>query len=995
MFTNLLIPVRAGLFSLGLFITLSIYGLNAQEKSPLRSTLPQGLIQKDATKGSNSTSISLSRKTKVSSVLLNLQNEFKQMPDQNAWLKYIEEKGYTNTLLLTESKVVIEAVAEGDAQALKASLEYMGLEYGAAFGRVVSGLFPIEKIESLENLKGLRFVNAGYRPATNIGSVTSQGDVAQQSDLARNACGLDGANTIVGILSDGFDALGGAANGIASGDLPGPGNPNGFTNPMNVLLDLPLGNGIDEGRAMAEIVHDVAPGAGLAFHSASFGQASFADGIIRLADEAGAGVIVDDIIYLAEPFFQDGIIAQAVDQVTASGSTYLSSAGNNARKSYESDFRPSVDTFALALDGSPFSFGDYILHDFDSGEGVDYFQRISIPAGASSTVVFQWAEAFASICSTSPGAASDFDIMFALRDGDFGSITLAPLSFNFGFDPVEITSFTNGDFPVEVYILIGKWLGAGDAQSNPEKVKYVVFGDDLGIEHDTNSGTVYGHANAAGALAIGAVPYFGAPDFGFPDPVLEGFSSAGGIPILLDVCGNPINPDVREKPEVCGPDGGNNTFFGGDFEGDGFPNFFGTSASAPHVAAIVSLMTQADATLTPADIEDVLTSTALDMDDPFTIGFDNGFDFGTGYGFVRALNAVTQVSNCPPSVVRFELYNADTDELIASITEGSRISFSEIGGRNVAIRAVTFPETVGSVKIKISGDLNAERTENIAPYASFGDSNGGTNFAGREFPFGQFIVSATAFSEAQGQGAVGNTFSANFVLFEEINDFTLINATTDEELGVLSDFNILNTGLLGTNLNIKANTDNDRKIASVEFVLENTDISVTPTGLVFQTTENVPPFALFGDNGGTDFKDGFFEENFYLLTATPYSKDNLQGVAGAPTQLIFAVSDNGGLPDVSTLLSKVGTVNVYPNPMESNTESLSVQWKGSTAGNTKTTYRLINQVGEEVYKQTTDLSREGTLQQIDIQKLDLAKGVYFLEVQKTGEAPEIIRVLKN
>ena len=70
----------------------------------------------------------------------------------------------------------------------------------------------------------------------------------------------------------------------------------------------------DEGRAMLQIVHDVAPGADLAFHTAYTGFAGFANGIVDLAN-AGARVIADDVIYLGEPMFMDGVIAQAVDQI--------------------------------------------------------------------------------------------------------------------------------------------------------------------------------------------------------------------------------------------------------------------------------------------------------------------------------------------------------------------------------------------------------------------------------------------------------------------------------------------------------------------------------------------------------------------------------------------------------------------------------------------------------------------------------------------------------
>ena len=88
---------------------------------------------------------------------------------------------------------------------------------------------------------------------------------------------------------------------------------------------------------MLQIVHDVAPGASLAFASAFNGLASFAANIQSLA-AAGAKVIVDDVIYFAEPLFQDGIIAQAVNNVV-SGRCRLFLGGR----------QPSVATVMKAL----------------------------------------------------------------------------------------------------------------------------------------------------------------------------------------------------------------------------------------------------------------------------------------------------------------------------------------------------------------------------------------------------------------------------------------------------------------------------------------------------------------------------------------------------------------------------------------------------------------------------------------------------------------------
>lgn len=86
---------------------------------------------------------------------------------------------------------------------------------------------------------------------------------------------------------------------IAGGDLPGPGNPNGFLNAVTVVNDA---TGTDEGRAMLEIIHDVALGAQLFFHSAfnNPGNASqppdqtIANAINALAAQ-NVDIIVDDV----------------------------------------------------------------------------------------------------------------------------------------------------------------------------------------------------------------------------------------------------------------------------------------------------------------------------------------------------------------------------------------------------------------------------------------------------------------------------------------------------------------------------------------------------------------------------------------------------------------------------------------------------------------------------------------------------------------------------
>jgi len=426
-------------------------------------------------------------------------------------------------------------------------------------------------------LVNLQFARPAYA-TTNVGRVTSQGDQAMRADVARARFVVDGTGVTVGVLSDSFNCLGGAAADVASGDL----------SPVTVIQEDPgCSSGTDEGRAMLQLVHDVAPGARLAFATADTGLAGLASNILAL-QAAGAGVIVDDIVYFAEPMFQDGIIAQAVDMVQRKGAPYFSSAANNARQSYESSFRAGplfADGAFPSATCAPHFFGG-TAHNFDPGPGVDVFQRITVPAGTEFSISFQWDSPFASVCPGCPGSPNDLDIY--VFDDPPTTVLAGSTDTNIGGDAVEVFRIFNppGSAVTVFNIMIIKFTGP-----NPQLIKYVRFGaGNVTInEFDTRSSTLFGHANAAGAEAVGAASYRNTPQFGVSPPLLEPFSSAGPTLILFDTAGNRLAiPQIRLKLQIVAPDGANTTFFGRDVELDGFPNFFGTSAAAPHAAAVRS-----------------------------------------------------------------------------------------------------------------------------------------------------------------------------------------------------------------------------------------------------------------------------------------------------------------------------------------------------------------------------------------------------------------------
>lgn len=179
----------------------------------------------------------------------------------------------------------------------------------------------------------------------------------------------------------------------------------------------------------------------------------------------------------------------------------------------------------------------------------------------------------------------------------------------------------------------------------------------------TNSPTVFGQPAAAGAEAVAAAAFFDTTAFGTANcnpACSESFSSVGGIPILFNTQGGRLaTPVVRIKPGITAPDGANTTFFVQDIgnDADTFPNFFGTSAAAPHAAAVAALLYDARARsiaagtsstpLTPAAVVQALRGTAVDITRERlnsgaigTIANGTGTDVKSGAGLINAVGAV-------------------------------------------------------------------------------------------------------------------------------------------------------------------------------------------------------------------------------------------------------------------------------------------------------------------------------------------------------------------
>jgi hypothetical protein len=581
--------------------------------------------------------------------------------------------------------VSIDAITHGDPQQLKQKLEQLGLQKAAVYSNDVGGWLPVDKIDAATELAELHAIRAAMS-RTRTGAVTSQGDFAQHSSALRSTYStLLGNGIIIGAISDSYNCYPVYAQNKVAASGPAGYASNGFTatatddistgdlTTVNVVKDAPCLDYVnygapfqlpfgDEGRAMLQIVHDVAPNTSLAFYTAEYSEADFASGIGAL-QQAGAKVIVDDVGYFDEPFFQDGEISQAIDAVAAKGVAYFSAAGNDGSNAYDN----TAPSFAT-LSNSGATAGEYLLNFDNSGATNTTSLSVDIPAlqqGYVVAVVLQWDQPYVTGAPGSPGASSHLDLCVSsssgtdtiIGGGNSASCTGANAT---GKDPVQIMIIGNpsnaaaATAPETVNITVG----LADGTQAPGRIKLAVEGGGLNVVIHGNyakNATIQGHPGAAGAAAVGAAAFYNTPACGVTTAVLENYSSQGGAPILFDTTGTRLTtPTLRQKPNFVAPDGGNDTFLGFKDTGDksavtqcannsSYPNFFGTSAAAPHAAAIAALMLQVDSTLTPAQIYGALQSTALPM-------ANTSPDANTGFGFIQADTAYSSLGLGTPPV---------------------------------------------------------------------------------------------------------------------------------------------------------------------------------------------------------------------------------------------------------------------------------------------------------------------------------------------------------
>ena len=442
---------------------------------------------------------------------------------------------------------------------------------------LVTAWVDVNSLKELAALDAVKSIQEVIPPVVYAGSSMSEGDTYLKSDVTR-AIGADGTGIKVGIISDGVDNY---ASAVASGDIP-----SNLTVLSNVV-------GGDEGTAMLEIVHDLAPAAELYFHDCGSSKLAFNRAIDALKN-AGCDIICDDIGWITEPFFEDGIVAQHIeDLISSTDILYVSSAGNAGDAHYQGLFDDCGDGTA----------------DFSNGSDPLFpYLYVTLQAGENIRVVMEWDDPFGD-------SGNDYDLY--LFDRYTGDVHAQSSSEQDGDDdPLEFAYYRNNTSG-NIYLMIAAYAYNAPVDKTLE---IYVYGGSLYLNNLVSADSIFGHPAVPGVLSCGAIRHSSPND-------IEYFSSLGPVTMLTE---------TRQKPDICGIDGVSVTGAGGFGQYDsGRYYFYGTSAAAPHIAAVAAQLESRFPTFSASQIKQLILDNAVDLGD---VGYDNTFGYGRANAYTAALS---------------------------------------------------------------------------------------------------------------------------------------------------------------------------------------------------------------------------------------------------------------------------------------------------------------------------------------------------------------------
>jgi len=475
------------------------------------------------------------------------------------------------------------------------------------------------------------------------GSVDTQGDQIMGAAAFRQATGDTGQGITVGVINAGDTGL---TQSQGTGDLP-----------PNVWVD-PTYPGISdgEGTAMMEIVYDLAPGVALAF----CGPQTTADFVNCLSDlqNHGAQVIVDDLTFPVTAYFTNDSDVTAVQEWQSQHPSVrlVTAAGNFATSFWSGSYMPAAIN-PIAINGVTYTEAQ----NFGTSATPNYYDQITVAPSAQVGYILEWNDPWvptSNITGSTPDDPNDYDIV--LYDSNYNIIACnqgmtsdqtgcsqpgAAASATPGPQPVVDNLWTNTSTST-VVLNLAIFYRAGTPGNQLKLFVASKNSCEVTISPVNPIGSIVDHAALPypAEISVGAINASAALQKQY---ILEPYSSQGPVNLPL-LTGTPI-----QKPDFVGVDGVSISGAGGFPPAEcgqpapSPPVYYGTSAAAPHVAALIALLESAG--YTSDQVYSTLQSNALTLTangESNGAGVPNGM-FGYGLADIASVTAVN--SNPPPS----------------------------------------------------------------------------------------------------------------------------------------------------------------------------------------------------------------------------------------------------------------------------------------------------------------------------------------------------------
>jgi Subtilase family len=481
---------------------------------------------------------------------------------------------------------------------------------------LISAMVPFDKLDAVAALPWVATLRPSLRPAVDVGAITTEGNVLHKADQAQKQ-GFTGRGVKVGAISGDVDHL---AESVARGELPAG---------IEVLRQADYDD--DEGTAMMEIVHDMAPSATFAYASTRDTNAEYFEAFHVLA-AAGVDMITEDIALDDEPVFQQGQGATIAERLARKGIWVSSSAGNLGGR--HGPRMPAKGT-GRTPDDATGSFTDCPTAPRNTVNlrGTDNTQNLNLLPGAAILPTLQWSEPRAIFPTEGQGGFTDLNLYLMDAAGTTCLAVSNATQANGVGDTIEQFIYQNTTGAPQQVRLVVDVAGTSSARAIPTldlKWRALTAGvqtidppERIGSMNPDANYTLFATSSAAANASVSVDP---------ATVPLEAFSAAGPVTLFSTTrCpGGKAGPckGIAGGPQISWPaptwtasDGVSVSGVGPFGSGvcpatkQGDCRFFGTSAATPSAAGVAALtMEQFHNVLPPIALNFIMANRALPRD---------------------------------------------------------------------------------------------------------------------------------------------------------------------------------------------------------------------------------------------------------------------------------------------------------------------------------------------------------------------------------------------